>query len=685
MTEPVRPAGLPWVRLDARSGWRLSPRLSSGLAGGEAIALGALGQRPIADTEPFGSFGGRRLPRGLAIGSDGRLFLADPTNRVILTALADAAATERPVEAPAAWPFVPLWPARPLPPPQAPHDLGPPPFPPADPYDLIRPVALALAPNGDLAIADAGAGRVLVVALPSGRLRHVVPLAEPVAISFDAAGRACVADAGADTVVRFDERWRRDPAYPHPSVPPIKGLAHLAHLRSPDSDREAGEPKVVPDLFLIARGRLHALTADGFLWSAGGDAGPGAGPLPVATLRDDARLTPPALTLSPEGTLSWADPAWQARDPLPLPGLPVDRGGRLASTELALIARPRRIELPLSGRAQFVALDGGREGFAWDRVVLTGEVPERTRLLVSTLATNAALEEAQLDQLDPSAWSAPLEIGPADPPEAAVQSSGGRYLWIRLEMFGDGSRSPVISAVEVLAPRASSLSSLPAPYHQDSESAHFLDRFLSFFDTVFAEVVAENGHTPALFDPQAVPVGPFMDWLASWFDITFLPRWPEATRRAMVAQAVAMYRRRGTVPGLRQMLQWHTGLGEPVPAVIEHFRLSGPPWIGGEPLDIAAPAHAFTVVLPASAVPDDAALSQLGRVIAAAIPAHTRVGLRLIQPGIAVGRQSTLGVDMLIGDLGPAPLGAAWLGAVAFPPDQPLIPNRRDQEEPIPC
>lgn len=688
MTEPVRPAGLPWIRLDARIGWRLSG-LSLGLAGGDSIALGTPGQRPIADTESFGSFGGRRLPRGLAIGSDGRLFLADPKERVILTALADAAKEPRPANAVVEWPFVPLWPARRLPPPQAPQDLDPAPFPPSDPYVLVRPVALALAPNGDLAIADAGAGRVLVLALPSGRLRHIIPLAEPVAISFDGEGRAHVADAGAKTVVRFDCGWRRDPGYPHPSVPPIEGLEHLAHLRGTGPASGCGcavGEAAGPDLFLIARRRLHALTRDGFLWSDAGIAYPGDGPLPVAKLADDARLAPPALTLSPEGALSWPDPAWPARDPLPLPELAVDRNGRLAGTELPLIARPRRIVLPLVGRAQLAALDGGRESFAWDRVVFTGQIPEPTRLVVSTLATDAALEEAQLDQLPSSAWSRPLEIGPADPPEVAVQSPGGRYLWIRLELFGDGGRTPAISAVEVFAPRVSSLASLPAPYHQDPESARFLDRFLGFFDTVFAEILAENSRTGALFDPRAVPAGPFLDWLASWFDITFLPTWPEATRRDMVAQAVAMYRRRGTIAGLRQMLQWHTGLGEPVPAVIEHFRLTGPLSIGGEPLDAAAPAHAFTVVLPASAVVDKDARVQIDRVIAAVVPAHTRWELRLIEPGIAIGWQSTLGVDMLIGGYGPAPLDAGRLGAdLAFPPDSPPFVHLLDQREPRPC
>ena len=293
---------------------------------------------------------------------------------------------------------------------------------------------------------------------------------------------------------------------------------------------------------------------------------------------------PPPLQLSPDGKLLWKDPAFPARDPLPLAGLTVDRGGRLAGSDIALLARPRRIELPRSGVAQLL-------GSRWRRArALPGTASSssaRSRSApacsLSTATTDAKLEEKQIASLPASAWSAPLEIGADDPPEVLVQSPGGRYLWLRLEMFGDGASTPRIAGIDIFAPRRSSLADLPPVFREDPESAAFLDRFLSYFDTVFAEITAQHARVPALFDPEAVPAGPFLDWLASWFDITFLPEWPEATRRAMVAKAIAMYRRRGTIAGLRQMLQWHTGLGEPAPAVIEHFRVTTPISIARQP------------------------------------------------------------------------------------------------------
>jgi phage tail-like protein len=709
MSETNRASGQPWARLDTRTGWPLvddpsrtvvtgwplATSLTRGLAGGAQIALGTPGQRPIADAEPLGSFGGRRLPRGLAIGSDGRIYAADPVGRVILTALVSDGAGPRPDDAPPEWPFVPLWPVRP-PPAHAPQDLDPPENPPADPYTLVRPVALALAPNGDLVIADAGqlnAGRVLVLTLPAGRVRHIIPLVEPVAVSFDALGRTCVADAGAGTIVRFETDWRRDPSYPHKSVPAIEGTTDIAHqVRKPAAGCPCTGPchrvdapdLPQPDLWIIAKGQVFALTRDGFGWSDGDFATPGK--LTTAALSDDVTLAPPPLVMATDGTVSWPDPAYPARQTLPLKGLTADRSGHLPGTVIPLLARPRRIVLPRSGVAQFLPLDAEREGFTWDRITLTGDIPDRTRLLVSTATSDTALEEPRIALLPDAAWSPPLEIGPGDPPEVLVQSGPGRYFLLRIELFGDGARTPSIAAVDVFGPRRSSLTDLPAPFQEDPDSASFLDRFLSYFDTVFAEVKAQQATIPALFDPQAVPSGPFLDWLASWFDITFLPEWPDATRRQMVAQAIDMYRKRGTIAGLRQMVQWHTGLADPAPAILEHFRITTPIVIAGQALAPISPTHAFTIVLPATAAPDDTSRQRLQQVIAAAIPAHTRYDLRLVETGIAIGRQSTIGVDMLLGTIRPHPLGEAQLGGdTMFPPGRPPLLLVPEPGEPCSC
>ena len=70
------------------------------------------------------------------------------------------------------------------------------------------------------------------------------------------------------------------------------------------------------------------------------------------------------------------------------------------------------------------------------------------------------------------------------------------------------------------APRASSLSYLPPVFHQDPVSAGFLDRLLSYFDTVFAEA-CEKAYEP-FFDvlekhPSVKTTqhwsGPLLEWI----------------------------------------------------------------------------------------------------------------------------------------------------------------------------
>ena len=84
--------------------------------------------------------------------------------------------------------------------------------------------------------------------------------------------------------------------------------------------------------------------------------------------------------------------------------------------------------------------------------------------------------------------------------------------------------------------------------------------------------------------------------------------------------------------------------------------------IGGTALDTGTPAHSFTIVMPAHLAADDERRSVLERVIGANVPAHTRWQLRLTEPGVAVGTQSTIGVDILLASHGGGALGIGTLG-----------------------
>jgi len=299
-------------------------------------------------------------------------------------------------------------------------------------------------------------------------------------------------------------------------------------------------------------------------------------------------------------------------------------------------------------------------------------VPDATAVIVRTLTAPPQIDPGQIRVLPPELWSLPLTIGPNELPEALIQSPPGRYLWLRLDLVGNGQVTPLISAITIFAPRSSSLAYLPPVYHEDPVSADFLDRFLSYFDTVFAELEETVEGFTAYLDPDGAPPGDFLAWLAGWLDVEFFANWSDATRRDILRHAISLYKRRGTVGGLREMLRLHTGTSEP-PVIVEHFRLrdyaarretgepdlvNGQPYLAGTPLETTPAgslAHRFTVVVPNRVARSDEEIAALRRLIEIQKPAHTDYRLRVVRPGVRVGCQSTVGVDALIG---PRPGGA---------------------------
>jgi hypothetical protein len=60
---------------------------------------------------------------------------------------------------------------------------------------------------------------------------------------------------------------------------------------------------------------------------------------------------------------------------------------------------------------------------------------------------------------------------------------------------------PSCGRMLLYAPRQSSLQFLPPVFQEDAVSADFLDRFLSYFDTVFDEIESQIEQFTAYLDP----------------------------------------------------------------------------------------------------------------------------------------------------------------------------------------
>jgi phage tail-like protein len=151
---------------------------------------------------------------------------------------------------------------------------------------------------------------------------------------------------------------------------------------------------------------------------------------------------------------------------------------------------------------------------------------------------------------------------------------------------------------------------LPAVYHEDP----LVQRFLSAFDEVMAPIFCTLDNVESYFDPQLTPPD-FLNWLAHWVGLSLDEHWPLERRRSYVADAVTLYRLRGTVRGLAAQVQLHTGAE---PEIEESGAIAWSSTPGG-PMPGAAAPH----VLVRVRVPDPATVNvdRLVAMIRAAIPA----------------------------------------------------------------
>lgn len=168
----------------------------------------------------------------------------------------------------------------------------------------------------------------------------------------------------------------------------------------------------------------------------------------------------------------------------------------------------------------------------------------------------------------------------------------------------ENGRPSYDEAFGLVLDRSRYLQYLPPIYHEHP----FLGRFLLAFEGVMAPIEQTVDNFDLFLDPRTVPVF-FLNQLAAWLDMTLDENWPVEKRRAVVAEAGELYRRRGTRWSLGRFLEIYTGV---TPQIDEPE---------GKP-------HHFRVVLrvpPGNSV-DPATVE---RIIRANKPAHTTYSLEI--------------------------------------------------------
>jgi phage tail-like protein len=698
----MRPSGPTFWLLDGRVGWRTGSTDGVVTDDRDGLRLAADPDGPLSLASRDGSLGRLVLPERVAIDGSAQLFLLMPHARP------DPPAGDRSGIARGDRPHH-LWRL----------DAGTGVFTGladtgcagAQVRDLGQPKAIA-AHGSDLYVADPGNRRVTIFDTRTLALRggwagpQGVTDWRPSSVAVGSVG-GYVLDAEHGLVHRF-----ADPSRPPEQV----RLGRPGRWRRLALDRDG-----LLHLLATDRQRLDVFAPDGSFLGSVTDAAEVAGGFdPPAVVADDRvggwdRIqVPPSLLgpcpglAPPDSTSVWFDattgrPAASADDAWVGPATYRRRG--------SWISEP---------------LDSALYRCQWHRVATElGRLPTGSRLTVSTYTDTRVLARDEVRALPPELWSrAPDLVGPPAQArarqhgrhdgDAAVRSGEGRYLWLRLDLSGNGHDTPTVSAVRVHYPRRSHIGLLPAVYSSDDAARRFLERFLSVMQTQLEPVERTIRDMAGLFDPDSAPPG-MVDLLSSWLAVPVEGDRDVARQRALVRTISGTLTRRGTPDALRRYVRAHlahlTGqdlVEDHFPHVVEGYRernhlmltareplggrlaLWGPGQVGRLQLDRFARegevrlvttgdpardlfhhyAHRFRVVIPAPWVRTAADERIVRRAVEAEKPAHTSYELDLVVPAVRAGRQATVGLDTVVGGLPRARLACRHdeLAAPSRPP-----------------
>lgn len=255
--------------------------------------------------------------------------------------------------------------------------------------------------------------------------------------------------------------------------------------------------------------------------------------------------------------------------------------------------------------------------------------------------------------------------------EGVVTAPPGRYLWMALELRGTPRLAPRVRALRVEHPGHDLARRLPRSWSRDPEGEDFLWRYLAILEGPLRELGTHSATRHLLLDARLTP-RELLPWLASFVGLALDPRWPVEARRALVAEAAALFRARGTARALERVLELYLGFEV---VILEGWRLrggagptlgappsapgaavlgaglrvggaAGPPGAAPNPYETAA--HRFTVLIPAELDRERAAVVR--NILDLHRPAHTVAevctlagGMRLGSAGLRVELTSFVG------------------------------------------
>lgn len=210
----------------------------------------------------------------------------------------------------------------------------------------------------------------------------------------------------------------------------------------------------------------------------------------------------------------------------------------------------------------------GTKTHLWHRINASVDLPPGTSFRIDYIADDNRKNVEAAWNIDDTQWKELIAVYGDDTPsvDALMSHIMGRFLVLRITLGGNGNVTPSLKRIKIIYPHESYLRYLPAVYQEDPLGREITDRFLSLFESFSMDMEEKIGTITRLLDPASVP-DDFTPWLASWLGIVKDQNWPEDKFRKFLASAYSLFKIRGTVKGLTEMITLYTGSSV---RIIEH-------------------------------------------------------------------------------------------------------------------
>jgi phage tail-like protein len=229
--------------------------------------------------------------------------------------------------------------------------------------------------------------------------------------------------------------------------------------------------------------------------------------------------------------------------------------------------------------------------------------------------------------------------------DGLFQNTKGRYLWFYLELIGTTVKSPFVSTIQLIYRRQSYLRYLPEVYQEDKESAGFLERFLSVFESYLSDMEEKIGSVHKSFEPD-LNSGDSLKWLSTWLGYDLDDSWTDDQIRKLIKIAPELYKRKGTKSAIIKFLEIYLS-GKP--QIIESFEVKDYKLSNDSKHKLYdSNPFVFYVLVSKEQASSKVKISNIMSILKFMKPAHTQAKLVILERNMLLGDHSYIGMNTVL-------------------------------------